>query len=255
MGLLVAFGVIYFPHWVVKLVISGLVGIASFECARMVLPKHHSSSAVWATVLSVAFSIVIQFSPNQTDWLLVSLPALVILTFTYYMFRPSALDLVLGQVSATLFTIFYVGLLMSYLGLILDLEGWPWLLLVLGATFGGDTGAYFAGRYLGKHRLAPRLSPKKTLEGLLGGFLVCIGVGFLFKYLIFKGLTLADVFWIGGITGLIGPLGDLAESMIKRSVGVKDASQLIPGHGGLLDRVDALLFTSPVVYWYASYLR
>jgi phosphatidate cytidylyltransferase len=144
----------------------------------------------------------------------------------------------------------------SFLGLIRDLPvGAAWLFIVLATTFGADTGAYFFGHLLGKHKLAPRVSPSKTVEGLVGGLIFSIALAFGFKYLIINNFSIRDCLWVGGIAGLVGPIGDLCESLIKRSVGVKDSGDLIPGHGGILDRVDALLFTAPVVYYYAAYIR
>src|SRR5262249_21990695 len=122
-------------------------------------------------------------------------------------------------------------------------------------TFGADTGAYITGRLIGRHKLAPHISPGKTVEGVFGGILLSILWAFGCRYIISKDILVKDCWWVGLSVGLVGPLGDLAESLLKRSVGVKDSGHLIPGHGGLLDRIDALLFTSPIVYYYAAYLR
>jgi phosphatidate cytidylyltransferase len=169
--------------------------------------------------------------------------------------RPS-LETALAQITGSLFTVFYVGLLLSFLGLIREFpQGWQWLLMVLAATFAADTGAYFGGRYFGRIKLAPRVSPGKTVEGVFGGLLLALAATFFFKAVIFKQMTARDGYWVAGIAGLVGPLGDLAESLLKRAVGVKDSSNLLPGHGGFLDRVDALLFTGPAVYWYLQFIR
>lgn len=256
MALVVAFGVIYLPAYLVKVAISILAGIASWECATMLLPKHPSSSVALATLLGTLLTVAMIFLPPSFPVLSFILPLMVLIVLVFYLLRQPTLDLVVTQTSRTLFTLLYVGLLFAFLGYLLDLpRGWAWLLLVLAATFAADTGAFFAGKYLGRHRLAPRVSPAKTLEGLGGGLILSTAVAFFFKLLFFKDLTIVDCVGVGAVCGLVGPLGDLVESMLKRSVGVKDASNLIPGHGGLLDRVDALLFTSPVVYWYAAHLR
>lgn len=256
MGLAVLFGIIYLPSWVVKVVVVILVGISAWECARMVLPKHPTSAGWIPVVLAMSFSAIIQFLHRQSDLFMLGFGLVIMIPFAYYLFFSHSLDLVLSQISRTLFIVMYLGVLMSFMGLTLELaEGWAWLILVLASTFAADTGAYFAGKKLGKHLLAPRISPAKTVEGFLGGLVSSIASAFIVKYLLFNNLSIFDVWVVGGLIGLTGPLGDLAESLIKRSVGVKDSGKLIPGHGGLLDRIDAALFTSPVIYWYALFTR
>jgi phosphatidate cytidylyltransferase len=128
-------------------------------------------------------------------------------------------------------------------------QGGGWLLLLLLGVFATDTGAYAVGRLLGRHKLAPRVSPAKTVEGALGGLvcsvLACVALDYLLdlprKPILIAGLGLA--------LGLAAELGDLAESAVKRRLGVKDMGQLVPGHGGVLDRLDSVLFAGAVVYY------
>jgi phosphatidate cytidylyltransferase len=133
------------------------------------------------------------------------------------------------------------------------LDGWgeygPWLLLfALVITWAGDTGAYFAGRAFGQHLLAPHLSPKKTWEGSLAGLAASIVAGVLFqRWLHVPVVYLIEMAVLGNIAGQIG---DLLESAYKRSAGVKDSGSLLPGHGGVLDRIDALILAIPVVWYY-----
>jgi phosphatidate cytidylyltransferase len=129
-----------------------------------------------------------------------------------------------------------------------------WVLLTMCVTFGGDTGGYFAGKFLGKHKLAPNLSPKKTIEGYIGGLLLGTGGAFLAKayFPACSQLSTVDCLILGMVGVTIGVAGDLFESLFKRATGVKDSGTLIPGHGGVLDRVDALLFVSPFVYYYVK---
>lgn len=122
-----------------------------------------------------------------------------------------------------------------------------WLLWPMMIIWAGDTGAYFAGRAFGRHKLAPRLSPAKTVEGAVGGLFASIGGGFLGWYIL--PLPEAMQAWhvvLFALPGaIIGQVGDLAESLLKRSTGVKDSSRILSGHGGMLDRVDALIFAAP----------
>ena len=113
-----------------------------------------------------------------------------------------------------------------------------------------DTFAYFTGKMFGKHKLFPVISPKKTVEGGIGGLAGAIGAVVVAKYIFFQQLPLHHAVIIGLIIGILGQLGDMIESFFKRSTGVKDASSILPGHGGILDRFDSLIFVSPFIYGY-----
>jgi CDP-diglyceride synthetase len=154
----------------------------------------------------------------------------------------------LGDVAAAIFPVLYLGVPLGALVAVQQIAGRPALFLLMITIIVSDTAQYYTGRLLGRHRLAPAISPKKTIEGAIGGF-------------VFGGSTLviAGHWWLPGVpAGLralvgmvivaLGIAGDLFESMLKRSAGVKDSSALIPGHGGVLDRIDALLFAAPVYY-------
>lgn len=117
-----------------------------------------------------------------------------------------------------------------------------------------DSAAFFGGTALGKHKLFPRVSPKKSWEGAIFGFVFAILTMILAKFLVLDFLTIKNALVIGFIIGLFGQVGDLVESLLKRDTGVKDSSNLIPGHGGIFDRFDSLLFSSPIIYLYLSYL-
>ena len=133
--------------------------------------------------------------------------------------------------------------------------GLMWVVSALVITWGNDTMAYFAGRLFGKHKLYPEVSPNKTWEGFFGGFVGAIGFLFLQRALFFPTLTVLDCFVLGGLGSVLGPAGDLCESMLKRAYGVKDSGVIIPGHGGMLDRIDALIFNAPMVFLYVVFVR
>lgn len=143
---------------------------------------------------------------------------------------------------------------------LLDIQqGWGWVLLAMVITFGGDTGGYFAGRAMGgklfgERRLAPTLSPKKTWEGYLGGLLMGTAGALVARsyFPVCSVLSVIDCTILGLVGVSLGVIGDLFESMLKRSSGVKDSGTLIPGHGGVLDRIDALLFVAPALYCYLA---
>ena len=125
-----------------------------------------------------------------------------------------------------------------------------WIVMIILATWVCDTAAYVAGSYLGKHKLMPRISPNKSVEGAVAGFVFAILAAYACHRWFIIGLYLRDSLIIGGIVGSFGQYGDLFESMFKRDAGVKDTSSIIPGHGGGMDRFDSLTITAPVVYLY-----
>ena len=132
--------------------------------------------------------------------------------------------------------------------------GWQWVVLLFVVTWANDTFAYFTGRFLGKRPLAPRLSPRKTWEGFWGGSAGSVGGALAVKFLFLPGLSVSAAVLVGAGAAVLGPLGDLSESMLKRAAGVKDSGRIIPGHGGLLDRIDAVLFVAPWVVACAMWL-
>jgi phosphatidate cytidylyltransferase len=132
--------------------------------------------------------------------------------------------------------------------------GAAWIMFGLLITFAGDTMAYIVGRALGRHRMAPYISPKKSWEGALGGLVGAMVCGMLLVPLLGLPISVAGGALLGGVGSAAGQAGDLAESLIKRQVGVKDSGRLIPGHGGILDRADSLLFTIPTLYYVVIWL-
>jgi phosphatidate cytidylyltransferase len=155
-----------------------------------------------------------------------------------------------------LFGVLYVGLALSFLVFIRFFPaGEFFVLYVAVVTWAGDTGAYYSGSLWGRHVLAPAISPKKTVEGLLGGMALACTAALLAQAWFLPQLRLADALILGILLTGAGLLGDLCESAIKRNVGVKDSGGLLPGHGGMLDRLDSLLFTAPTFYYYVMFVR
>ncbi len=160
-----------------------------------------------------------------------------------------------SDICILLFTTLYVSLGIAHLRLLKEMSfGTVMLVLVCISAFFTDTGAFFTGCFMGKHKLLPEISPKKTVEGAVGGT-VTAAVGAVIFYfvipLIFKGIeiNLANTVIITVIGSLAGQIGDLSASMIKRELGIKDYGEIMPGHGGILDRLDSLLFVAPVVFY------
>ncbi|MCK4390288.1 MAG: phosphatidate cytidylyltransferase [Desulfobacterales bacterium] len=149
----------------------------------------------------------------------------------------------------------YIPFFLGHLILIRDWnQGVTWIFFLMAVIFAGDTAAYYVGRAFGRHRLAPSISPGKTVEGAVGGLAANLLVGALFKKCCFPGFGWGLWIVLIMVVGTLGQTGDMVESMLKRSVGVKDSGAIVPGHGGLLDRIDALLFAAPTLYYFKTYL-
>jgi phosphatidate cytidylyltransferase len=190
-------------------------------------------------------------------WSSLALACATVVMLGVFLFREGPLEEVPRSIAVVALSWLYCGLLLaSVVGLRLRF-GVAWVILSFVVTWGNDTFAYFAGHAFGRHKLMERISPKKTWEGFVGGAAGSV-VGALVTRLLLPDLQAelsvgtAVILGLGG--AVLGPLGDLAESMVKRAAGVKDSGKIIPGHGGLLDRIDALLFVSPWVYVCAAYL-
>ena len=117
----------------------------------------------------------------------------------------------------------------------------------------GDTGAYVVGKLLGR-RLLTKISPKKTVEGSFGGLIFSMILAVVCKYFLLPELSVNNAIWLGALIGIMGQIGDLAESLLKRSANVKDSGSILPGHGGMLDRLDSLLFGAPAMYYYVYFV-
>lgn len=156
----------------------------------------------------------------------------------------------IADAMATMTGIFYVVFLSFHVTLVEQIGEYGilvWLIFI--TAFGTDIMAYFTGYALGKHKLAPKISPKKTIEGSIGGILGSVLFSGLFGYFVIPGLLIHCII-LGILGGVIAQFGDLTASIFKRKMGIKDYGNLIPGHGGILDRFDSVLFTAPMVYYY-----
>jgi phosphatidate cytidylyltransferase len=171
----------------------------------------------------------------------------------YYLFRPGDIATSAERLAYTVLGILYGGLSFGFLALLkrnLGSVGGDAIALVLATAWLSDTGGYFAGRFLGRRKLYPAVSPNKTWAGSIGGAMAALAGGFVMERWRLRGLTVLDVVVLAGVGSVLGQLGDLVESLLKRARGVKDSGDILPGHGGLLDRVDAVLFIAPWFYLY-----
>jgi len=222
--------------------------VAAWELLTLMGRNDFYSPMFWFGLAFVALLILesgIQPPSSDRFQALIVIAILVGLTAALFLDRPHvSTDLLL-----TLGGAIYLGITLRYLALTRSLDQGLWWLVVMALTVWlTDSGAYFIGKAIGKHKLWPRISPKKTWEGLFGGLFVgTLGA------IILTPLLIDGAFWwqgviVGILAGLVGPLGDLSESLFKRQVEAKDSSHLIPGHGGFFDRIDSFIFVGPVVY-------
>jgi phosphatidate cytidylyltransferase len=169
-----------------------------------------------------------------------------------YVFSRKPLEEALPSSAIAVLATTYVGMLGgSLIRLRNDFPvGWKLIFYLVLVVWLGDTGAYYVGKNLGKHKLSPRISPKKTIEGLAGGMTASIITAVVIHFTFFEEFPLLHAIIAGVILSFAGVIGDLAESMWKRSADVKDSGTLIPGHGGFLDRFDSIFFTAPILYCY-----
>ncbi|MEI8215677.1 MAG: phosphatidate cytidylyltransferase [Eubacteriales bacterium] len=194
-----------------------------------------------------AFSIFINEPKYYMLWFFA-----VVLGSLIYLFKDA--EMKLEDAMSTLTGIIYIVYFLFHVVLIDKIPGYSqfvWVVLII--AFGTDTMAYFSGYLFGKHKLCPSISPKKTVEGAIGGTLSSIIFCGIFGYFFTDGL-LVHCLVLGFIGSIFAQLGDLTASIFKRKMGIKDYGNLIPGHGGMLDRFDSVLFTAPVVYYYLNIL-
>ena len=245
------------PSWGFFALVLAAALLAALELFRMTHPGDVVSQVIGIASTLAVTSLMYLFpnDPRVLIALLMTLPALGVLV---PLLRLGNIATASVRVMAGVAGPLYVGAALAALALLrrdAGDSGAGWVLLTLMFAWLADTGGYFFGRFLGKTKLYEAVSPKKTRAGFVGA-LVGAAVGALLAKLLFlKDLDLTTALPLAVLAGALGQLGDLAESVLKRSTGVKDSGDLIPGHGGILDRIDALLVVSPLVYLYLRLLH
>lgn len=234
------------------MVVTLTVFIALDELYRMALPpgrrlEHYLSAAVGAGLVPCIYL--------QGGLPLGAVAAAALFVATLFLFNYRTIESVARDCATILFGFLYIPLLLGHLALLRILpQGREWIFTVFLIVMLSDTMAYFVGTAIGKHRLYPAISPKKSVEGAVGGLIGGIAGALLAKFFWFSALSWGMAGGIGIILGASGQIGDLFESMLKRSYGVKDSGRIIPGHGGLLDRLDSLIFAFPPAYYLAQWI-
>jgi phosphatidate cytidylyltransferase len=228
------------------------IAIGTWECLRL-LARLGSRPFVPLGVLG-AVAVLWSSSGFEPDFdAMLPLSGVTILASVLSMWQRRDTEDMVKAVVGTVFPLVYVALM---LGHVIRLRGIPGedgrdlLYLLFLCVIFADTGAYYVGTNLGRRRMAPRISPKKSWEGTLGGVLASIGAAVVAHAWFYQRLPLGHALALGALLAAASVFGDLAESMLKRAAGVKDSSSLLPGHGGVLDRADGVIFAAPILYYY-----
>ncbi len=262
-GLPIVLGIIIFGnHWVfaATMLVAGFIG--ALEYMRITNHEEALSTRVVSSVIAMIMPVTAYFfvgkhAPYAGDYSFFALGIAgamsVWATFLFNCFRPREIPKASSVINGTMGCVLYVGLLFLFLALLKRdfTDGNAWIFTLMAMTWGSDTGAYFVGRKFGKHKLAPILSPKKSIEGAVGGFVTALIAAIAARFIAFPDIAIWQIVVLAVVANFLAQMGDLSESLLKRSCGIKDSGNIIPGHGGILDRVDALIFSAPWVYGFA----
>jgi len=246
-------GNIWFLLLIEIIIVAGL-----FEYFALARRKHVRPQAWIGVIGGGALAPLLYFGMASHLWV-VTAGLLVILLLAELFAKPDPAGSPLLNVASTFFGVAYVAGLLSFLVLIRELpratggdyaQAGAWVVMIFVVIWVCDTAAYFTGMCLGKRKLFARVSPKKTVAGAVGGFVFAVLAALACQQTFAHSLREQDAAVIGALIGSIGQMSDLVESLLKRDAGVKDSSQLIPGHGGVLDRFDSEMLIAPLVYFY-----
>lgn len=262
-GMPVVLVLVWLGGWWMFALAALLMILATGELHTMMLHEGYHPVLLVSMALSLLFMLAAMLPQQRLPLLEIGISAALLLSFPILFFRKK-LEGAMVDWSLTIAIAIYLGWPSSMLLLLRGYQmgfsgGLWWLLTLFGGVWGFDTGAFFAGHAFGRHKLAPEISPGKTWEGVLGGLVFSVLAALLFTTLptLLHWPAPLDVPWylavvLGLCVGVAATLGDLAESLIKRQTHVKDSGQFFPGHGGILDRIDSILFAVLVVYIFAQ---
>ncbi len=228
-----------------------VVAICAHELASMTVPGDRVHAAI-TIALSLLLLLGVQTGVGLGPLGLVVGALTVVAVLLVFLFRLGSIETSAARMGYVFLGVAWAGGLGSAIAALRLLpEGNAWVLQACVLAWGSDTGAYFAGRFLGKKKLYEAVSPKKTWAGAIGGVISATLLALAFRHFLGPDVSLVELAVVAAVGTALGQTGDLCESLLKRSVGVKDSGRIMPGHGGLLDRIDALLFTAPFLLAYA----
>ena len=251
-------GILYFaPPWAWFAFLFVATGVGAWELFEMGFPEDVTARIV-AVLGTLAIALVVWlFGHDPRVWLAIAL-ATPLFAQLLVLWRLGEIPTAALRVTTTAFGTLWLGVGMTAMAILrrdADTDGPGFVVLALMLSWLSDTGAYFAGRFLGKAKLYPAVSPKKTRAGAVGGLGGAIVGALLAHFFYLRSLPLVHGLALAVVAGAVGQAGDLGESLLKRSFGVKDSGGIVPGHGGILDRIDALLVTSGFCCLYVLFYR
>ena len=241
--------VLYSSNLLFALLIILLIQLSIKEFNRLVFTPEQYREKMVVVFFSLLLSVVI----ITENFILISLALqlIVFLSFIFFLLTIREGEIHLERLGKMVLGVFYLPFSLSFLVCLRTLpQGIKWVFLVLVIIFCGDTVAFYVGKLWGKHKLIPIVSPNKTVEGAIGYIIGCFLGGLVFYEITFQELSFSHLTILCIAGAILGQLGDLCESALKRAAGVKNAGSLFPGHGGILDRIDSLIFFVPFVFYY-----
>lgn len=235
------------------LLVHAVTALAQGELYWMTLRDAPLAMRLSGIAMGLALSVTAIWS-GDSGALLMVLAAVIIVAAALQLAWHRSIERATTDMALMVFGAVYIPLLLAAAARLKQLEqGGSWIILMLSLTWLSDTSAYLVGRAIGRHKLYPRVSPGKSIEGAIGGLTGAFVAVIVAKLWYLPRLGWGDTVALATIGCLLAQVGDLVESLVKRGYGVKDSGRLLPGHGGLLDRIDALLFVAPYIYWYATH--
>lgn len=247
------------PPWATFLLVTFAGVVSVWEYCSITYGEDNKLGKVVSSLLGACMATTLYFQPG---WMVQTTAVSVVLVFLVFLFTYTDQERVSHQIGSSITGILYGGVVLTTLSLLVRDSGEAgpyWILMAMTVVWSSDTGAYFAGRFFGKRKLYEAVSPNKTQEGALGGMVASVGAAYLCNYLFaFDHHWIAMQPWqvaaVAVPANMLAQLGDLSESLIKRAHGVKDSGTIIPGHGGMLDRIDGLIFASPWFYIFFTHV-
>lgn len=246
--------IIFGPEWSYIALIAATSSLALWEFLNFGEKKGYPIQKLLSILLMLFLFAAFIYEQLSVE---VAVFAILLVIPAVYVFSRRSIEAALPATAVCVLGTLYIGMLNgALLRLRLDFEvGWKLVIFLLVAVWAGDAGAYYVGRAFGKTSLSPRVSPKKTVEGGIGGVIASMAAAAIVALTFFREFPLPHAVIAAAILSMSGVVGDLAESLWKRSADVKDSGTLIPGHGGFLDRLDSIYFTAPLLYAYWWLLR
>jgi len=247
----VIFGCTYFGSIPFMLLVLALALFSINEFYNLMRRKNYDPQFIIGNFFT-AFFIIFAYWALKRHWEPAHsaiLTCAAVLTFSSGIFHKKIQDAI-PNIAVTLMGIFYIGWLFSYLLFIRALtDHGAYIFFLMLTIWANDITAYLVGSKFGRTKLIPHISPKKSVVGAVAGFVVCVGASVLFSQFMVE-INLLDALFLGITVGIVAQISDLVESLIKRDAGVKDSSGIVPGHGGVLDRMDSFILTAPIMYYY-----